>query len=415
MTIQISVTLISFLGLLSQTAAALMLVCLFLLLRSQARRRGWFIQWTNAWWALLVALFALSVRYVFLPDLLGSSPRENGLAAQLALFVYQCGKLFFFLLTGAGVLSFVRGGTNARHLAIAYSLSAAYALLSVMSSGPLDHLMIWQVPPAVLVCAAGALLLLTLPANRRTLGTRTTGVVLAAMAVLWTLYLGAFAPEWFGWTGPSRPFSLLAHFNSYFDLIPQMLLGFGMVLMLLEDAKKEVDSANRELARAHRQLLTESHKDPLTECANRRAFMEGVGLEAVRHAGGCLVMLDLNRLKRINDTWGHRAGDLALIHLSQVLARGLRPSDRLYRWGGDEFLIILPAARATRALARVREILDRAPALQLPGVSGGIRVTASCGAADFSDIPALDAALARADSAMYRDKRARRPDEGLQT
>jgi diguanylate cyclase (GGDEF)-like protein len=104
-------------------------------------------------------------------------------------------------------------------------------------------------------------------------------------------------------------------------------------------------------------------------------------------------MMDMGNLKTINDTRGHAAGDELLRRLVKTLRRCVRPLDRVYRWGGGEFLLLFPAALPDDVLPRIREALTAVPDLQV-----------SLGAAPFSGTHDLAASIERADRAMYEEK-----------
>jgi diguanylate cyclase (GGDEF)-like protein len=111
-------------------------------------------------------------------------------------------------------------------------------------------------------------------------------------------------------------------------------------------------------------------------------------------------MVDMDNLKTVNDTGGHAAGDELLRRLVETLRRCVRPLDRVYRWGGDEFLLLFPAAVPEEVVPRLRAALRAVPDLEV-----------SVGAARFSGYEDLAAAIERADRAMYEEKahnRARR-------
>jgi diguanylate cyclase (GGDEF)-like protein len=383
--------LIAVIGLLSQIGGALLLVCLFAaLLRSHPRPQSYFRQWTRGWAALVVALAGVGVQYAF-PALMAAEP----LAPRAANLVYQAGKLLFVASLLAGTLNYVRGSRPQVFLRWAIPIALAYALVSAILSGPfLNAVMVFQTPLVVgpfLVCAW---LLLHLPGSRSTLGSRTTGSVFVIIAALWILYAVALLFEGVpAWRPPDGPLFFLLRYNSFFDLLLQMLLGYGMVVLLLEDVGRENADARSQLAMAHDRLKQLSLYDPLTGALNRRAYEEGAALETLGARYGTALMLDMDNLKVVNDTRGHPAGDELLRRLVETVRRCVRPLDRVYRWGGDEFLLLFPAALPEEVLPRVREAIRAVAELEV-----------SLGAAAFSGTEDLRAAIARADRAMYDEK-----------
>lgn len=173
----------------------------------------------------------------------------------------------------------------------------------------------------------------------------------------------------------------------------------------------------RLLARADRQqeVTRQSMIDALTNVLNRRGLGNFFSRELERaHEEGratAVMVIDLNGFKRINDTWGHAAGDAALCEVSRALQDALRTTDRIGRMGGDEFAIVLPALRNDDGIAlmqRVRQIspivIDVIPASGAT-LTGPIRVSLSMGLAIAEPGEAFEAVLERADKAMYEDKR----------
>ena len=114
-----------------------------------------------------------------------------------------------------------------------------------------------------------------------------------------------------------------------------------------------------EVARLHDKLKELAATDALTGLANRRAFLDRLGVELIRvhRMGGTLVLaiLDLNQFKSVNDHHGHSVGDGVLLMVAQTLARSIRASDLAARFGGDEFTLLFPDT----ATAQAEEILDR--------------------------------------------------------
>lgn len=383
--------LVAVVGLLSQSGAALLLVCLFAaLLRSHPRPQSYFRQWTRGWVALVVALAGVGAQYAF-PRVMAANP----LAPRVANLVYQTGKLFFVSYLLAGTLNYVRGSPPRAFLRWAIPGALAYALVSAILSGRfLNTVMLFQTPLVVGPFFFCAWLLLRVPASRSTLGSRTTGIVFVMIAALWVLYAVAFAFEGVpAWSPPDGPLFPLLEYNSFFDLLLQVLLGYGMVVLLLEDVGRESADARSQLAMAHDRLKQISLYDPLTGALNRRAYEEGAALETIGGLYGTALMLDMDNLKVVNDSRGHAAGDELLRLLVETVRHYFRPLDRVYRWGGDEFLLLFPAARPEAVVPRVRSAIGAVAELQV-----------SLGAAAYSGKEDLPAAIERADKAMYEEK-----------
>jgi len=181
----------------------------------------------------------------------------------------------------------------------------------------------------------------------------------------------------------------------------------------------QVDASKEALAEYSRQLeaLVEerteqihalSRIDTLTGLGNRSALLEALE-EACRKAakgevGFCLLFLDLDGFKKVNDTEGHAAGDDVLRNVGQLLKRSCRAADRIFRYGGDEFCVILPELGAEGALqmrGRLDEIVRNSSSGRF-GLSSGWSLVAAGRETDTETI------LREADAAMYEDKKSRR-------
>ena len=191
------------------------------------------------------------------------------------------------------------------------------------------------------------------------------------------------------------------------------LFGFDMLLpawaFMLLRARRERDAAEDGL---RRMAVT----DPLTGALNRRGFLDRAErvLAQARRSGQpvTLAMLDIDRFKAINDGFGHDAGDAVLAGLSRVLSEGLRGGDLLARFGGEEFVLLMPGLAPESVdglMGRLREDLRaRVPhpagAPAVVTVSGGIATVA----VQASPRKALEQAISAADAALYAAKGAGR-------
>lgn len=392
-------------GVAVQFATTVLLVLLFSLLRSQAHRRAYFVYWGWGWGLLALGLSALFVQFFFLDG--PFSLAGGGGTFELALTgAYQFCKLGFLAALLTGTLDYTHGIRTQRMLRTGLAVALGYALLSMWATESLARTMIWQIPVTAGAYFFCALALLQLPPSRRSLGSRVTGLFFIVFGIVWLGYLLVFLP---GLITPLLDIGSwleqAAYYNAYIDLLLQMLVAFGMILILLEDAKRETEAAHAELALAHQELKAESLRDSLTRALNRRAYNEGAGLEAARAGHGAVIVFDLDNLKDVNDAHGHRAGDALLQYFVKTLRPRLRPTDKLFRFGGDEFLLVMPRAQPGEVLSRFRALLDEAPPMDWKDGKARIPLQVSLGASSFQGGEELDAAVTRADREMYDEKR----------
>lgn len=161
------------------------------------------------------------------------------------------------------------------------------------------------------------------------------------------------------------------------------------------------------------ELRRSSRYDALTGLLNRRAMQAALEeqVQRSRRLGEpfAVLMLDADHFKTINDVQGHAAGDRALQHLGTLLAAQMRDIDRVGRWGGEEFLVLLPGAALAQAREAAERLRERVQSLPLRWQDQAVPLTLSAGASQWSEAgDELDALLARADAALYRAKAAGR-------
>jgi diguanylate cyclase (GGDEF)-like protein len=173
---------------------------------------------------------------------------------------------------------------------------------------------------------------------------------------------------------------------------------------------KEVKKANKmisELSDKVKTLEETSNLDALTKIFNRRAldsYLKNICCEIMTSCDLHLIMLDLDDFKNINDTYGHVAGDKILIFISNILRKTLRDGDKIFRYGGEEFVIMLNRNSTKECELIANRILKLISSNKLIYKGEQIFVTASIGYTKFNKYDDPDTLLSRADEALYISK-----------
>ena len=190
------------------------------------------------------------------------------------------------------------------------------------------------------------------------------------------------------------------------------LLGLSLSLMHTRsslsatNARLELLAAiNKALQLEARDLANQAHTDPLTGALNRQGLRE-VLMKRLHVAGHvdeemAVVFMDLDHFKRINDEYGHDAGDEVLRRFAALIRREVRSSDKLVRWGGEEFLLLCPETGVAHAMTMLDKLCA---ALATQDWPHGLRVTSSFGVTSLKPEEDIGAAIKRADGALYLAK-----------
>ena len=193
------------------------------------------------------------------------------------------------------------------------------------------------------------------------------------------------------------------------------LLYATLVMPLIALLAYRVTAMTTRLKEQHAQLETALAKlqelatrDELTRTHNRRHMTELLRIQQSQHArlGATmtLALIDLDHFKQVNDQHGHAVGDEVLRGFAQVATRHLRAADLLARWGGEEFLVLMPQTTQGEGMAgldRLQQLLAATAAEVMPK---GLRVSFSAGVTEVTAHEPIDQAIERADQAMYRAK-----------
>lgn len=377
--------------------SGIVLVASLSLFLTRSIQRKFLVYWTIAWFCLAGALLALIIG----PNI---GQREKVFVIVYALGEYTFGLMFIF-----GCQNYVTGASlTRRHL---YKLIPFAVLAVALSYLPLSSLTKFTIHSLILSGFFVAALYVLQAARRRgpaTPGLRVMTVALLLLAVDFLHYAALLT--YANLIGMESWLSYL-RYSSIYDLILEILLGFGTVVVVMEDIRREVEEANRELIATRDRLEKLARLDPLTEALNRHAFyslIEKRPMPAASEISGCAVVVDIDNLKPINDSYGHTVGDAAIREVCHNIRSVIRADDLLFRWGGDEFLILFFNISEVEARRRIHDMDVTLVERQLPGLPDTIPLVVSYGIACFTTISQIEEAIDRADSAMYVKKQGRK-------
>jgi diguanylate cyclase (GGDEF)-like protein len=366
------------------------MVCGLLLLQYAHRRKPFILAWAAGWLILTPAYLVLSPAY--------SSVRLTDATVGLSQFL-RIGSAIFFLWSAdlyrqTGLIK----GRIFRVLAPA----AVWFVAAPVVLGPRAVLAPGYLLNAVVLAAAAAMYAAVL-IERRMVGAGLTALVLLGLSIANV----ASAVARVGLPGATQASADLF----LVTVALAVLAAVGIHLFVFEDMTYELRMANRRLETAREELLLAATTDPLTGCHNRRFLGQVMDRELQRHTRFGLPMsllfIDVDRFKAINDTLGHDAGDRVLRYVAGFLTRHIREADYVFRWGGDEFLVLITCVgeEAGRKAAALKKAFDAAPeAIDLPpgiGLSVG-SVEVPSGTIDLLPL------VSEADARMYQDKAASR-------
>ncbi|WP_341887882.1 diguanylate cyclase [Variovorax sp. YR752] len=351
--------------------------------------------------------------------LLGDDPRQRVRAARCGLacglMLYSAAGMTYLVLMGmappwpvaalvvvglggmAGFYAAIRSGANLRcadpsltvpQMAFALAIGAVAYMLAGRGRG--------AVFPIMMVILMFGLYSLT-PRQVRRLSLLALLLFGSAMALMVQLSPAIYRPE-----------VEFAHFL----VIAIMLPAVSMLAGQLSRLRDRLRSQKAELQDALARIQELAHRDELTGLANRRHMAALIEAERERceRLGGrlCLAVLDIDRFKRINDTHGHPTGDRVLGAFAKEAQAALRSTDVLARWGGEEFMLLMPDTPITAARLSVERLRTRVEAMRIEHGAGRdnapLAFTLSAGVVELQRGERPVEAIARADRALYQAK-----------
>ncbi len=382
-------------GLGVQTVGAAVLSAIFLYL-SRGRGNRVLQAAGIAWFFLFLSVLSLLV----LPRLHVSWDRQ----------LFQYFKVLYLVAMCVAAIRLDRDISLAKPLSVAAVAAIPFSLIVAQTVG--RESLFYSIHLGILAVGWLVLAVFIFQSPRAGLGRQFAGllaVVTAAAQFVYVVLLNMSAGQ------RANATSALAYTN-FLDVLLEMLFGIGLIIWAMEDTERRLAALHARTVDDTRRSQRRAWLDPLTETHNR-FFLDEIRpqLEA-SETGGSIVLIDVDGLKRINDTEGHEEGDKAIWTVATAIKKLVRGNDHVIRWGGDEFLVILPGMDdelARRRFYMLPSKIDEVKQSVKPNAKPYTKfLAASVGVHPYSKRAPLDIAISQADRVMYERKRAHRELRG---
>lgn len=356
-------------------------------------------------------LQAAGVAWVFLSLSLASLLTLSGRGFPFETFLFQYWKTFFVVAVIIAARRMDRHTALARPLTITAVAALPLSLALVFWAG--SGTAFYAIHALMLMISWIAVAVLIFMSRSPGVGKRFAAILAIATAAFQAAYAVFYGLDGGGNAGAEDPFLVYAGF---YDLFLEMLFGIGLIIWAMEEMETRLSVIHARAVDDTRRRKRLALIDPLTEVYNRYFFDEIRPTLEREAAGGSVVLVDVDGLKTINDTEGHEQGDRAIWTIASGIKKLIRGADFLIRWGGDEFLVILPGMDEDLAKKRFYmlpgklEEVRQAPRLKDRAYQQFI--AASVGVARFSRRIPLEEAIEKADGVMYERKKAHKEMRG---
>ncbi len=222
------------------------------------------------------------------------------------------------------------------------------------------------------------------------------GVITVAVFITLCSYILFAADGWF----------VVAHYTTEFKL--RLLYSFATVTFLSAFYEHSRQTSFNIVKDLSDKFEKQAQQDTLTRLPNRRGIQQFIEFESARARRQkkplTLILCDIDRFKRVNDQYGHDGGDVVLKHVSDLFKASIREQDGVARWGGEEFLFVLPDTEESNAVVLAEKVRETLATSLVELQQEKVVITASFGVAQIDFEQGLDKALTLADKALYKAK-----------
>ena len=381
----------SILGLFVQTAGVGILAAIFLYVSRENRDR---------------VLQAMGYAWLFLFLSLGSLATFTEVDIPFGNFPYQYLKVLYFvaLIVAADRMSHESPLGRPLGVAALVSVAASFAIVFFAHAGSLFY----AIHMAIGAVAWALVTALVLRSRLPGLGRPLCALLAFLTALLHVAYVFLFAVSA---ANNDRTYPFLAY-TGFYDLALEMLFGIALIIWAMEETERKLAGVHARARDDTQRSRKRAQIDPLTEAYNRLFLDENRPALSRDPAGGSIVLIDMDDLKSINDREGHEEGDRAIWTVAAAIKKLIRGDDYVIRWGGDEFLVVLPgmdeevARRRFYMLPAKLEEVRKSPRNELRAYKQFL--SASVGVTPYSVKVPFDTAVEIADKVMYEKKKARK-------
>jgi diguanylate cyclase (GGDEF)-like protein len=379
-------------SLLVQAAGTVLLFIVFLLLYRKFRRPA-FLDWIASWGFFLASIGLLAISQA-------DAWRKIALPV---LEVTLLGHVFFLL----------RGVWRFRRLeAVSRPVELLWAIPILVLSWWFSTMPVPDAPPAFVRAVAYVITAVAFALTPGSVGGRA---ILSSSFFFWASERVAMGFGYLNYPDPAAMPGYYAYAH-FIEMFLEMTVGVGIIILLFEASQSQLQSEMERLVESDSQVKEMGIRDRLTGLYNRHYFNDVIRRELARsrrHGGALSVLLiDVDRFKEINDVRGHAVGDGVLQFVANYLTACVRESDLVFRWGGDEFLVLLTQADEASAAQKCEELANR----HLPKLPGDerLRIDLSVGWATHQPNAEFPKTLAEADARMYEMKLSRKKARATQ-